>query len=132
MDAPVVLFDGVCTLCNRTVDFIIRHDRTHRLRYGSLQSESGRQLLERFHLSRDSFDSIVVIDQGQVYVKSEAALHIARNLDAPWRFAAVLRLLPRSLRDRIYDWIARHRYAWFGKRETCRVPAESERELFLD
>lgn len=84
----MVLFDGVCTLCNRTVDFIMHHDRARRFRYGSLQSEHGRELLEQFNLSGDSLDSIVVIDESQVYRKSEAALHIARSLDAPWRFGA--------------------------------------------
>jgi len=132
MEGPVVLFDGVCTLCNRTVDFIMRHDRARRFRYGSLQSERGRELLEQFNLSGDSLDSIVVIDESRVYRKSEAALHIARSLDAPWRFVTVLRVLPRGLRDRVYDWIARHRYAWFGKRDTCRIPTEAEKQLFLD
>lgn len=132
MAGPVVLFDGVCTLCNRTVDFIMRHDRARRFRYGSLQSGSGRKLLARFSLSEDSLDSVVVIDEGRVYRKSEAALHIARRLDPPWRCLALLRVVPRSLRDRLYDWIARHRYAWFGKRDTCRVPTESEKELFLE
>jgi len=129
---PVVLFDGVCTLCNRAVDFIIRHDRARRFRYGSLQSNSGRMLLEKFDLPENSLDSIVVIDTGRAYRKSEAALHIARYLDAPWRFVVVLRLLPRSLRDRVYDWIARHRYAWFGKKETCRIPTVAEKQLFLE
>lgn len=127
-----MLFDGVCTLCNRTVDFIIRHDRARRFRYGSLQSGKGRILLEKFNLPQDRLDSIVVIDAGRVYRKSEAALHIARELNAPWRFAAVLRVLPRGLRDGIYDWVARHRYAWFGKRKTCRVPTEAEKQLFLE
>lgn len=131
-DGAVILFDGVCTLCNRTVDFIIRHDRTHRFRYGSLQSNSGRMLLEKFDLPKDSLDSIVVIDKGRAYRKSEAALRIARDLDAPWRFVTVLRVLPRCLRDRLYDWIARHRYAWFGKKETCRIPTEAEKQLFLE
>ena len=132
MEGPVVLFDGVCTLCDRTVDFIIRHDRACRFRYGSLQSNSGRQLLEKFGISANSLESIVVIDEGRVYRKSEAALHIARGLGAPWRFLTVLRVLPRGLRDMTYDWIARHRYAWFGKKETCRIPTEAEKQLFLD
>lgn len=129
---PVVLFDGVCNLCNRAVDFIIRHDRARQLRYGSLQSSHGRMLLEEAGLPPDHLDSIVVVDGGKVHRKSEAALHIARYLDAPWRFVTVLRLLPRRFRDGVYDWIANHRYAWFGKKDTCRVPTEGERELFLE
>lgn len=132
MEGPVVLFDGVCTLCNRTVDFIMRHDRARQYRYGSLQSSSGRRLLEKFNLGEDVLDSIVVIDEGRVYRKSEAALHVARGLDAPWRFVSMLSVLPRGLCDRVYDWIARHRYAWFGKRDTCRIPSDAEKQLFLD
>ena len=128
----VVLFDGVCTLCNRTVDFIVRHDRAGRFRYGSLQSSTGRTLVEKFNLPADSLESIVLIDQGRVYTKSEAALFIARNLDNPWRFLALLQVVPRSVRNRVYDWVARHRYGWFGKQDTCRIPTDAEKQLFLE
>jgi predicted DCC family thiol-disulfide oxidoreductase YuxK len=132
LNGVVVLFDGVCTLCNRTVDFVVRHDRARQFRYGSLQSSAARTLLEKFNLPTDSLESIVVIDRERVYTKSAAALRIARELDKPWRFLTVLRIVPSGLRDRLYDWIARHRYSWFGKKDTCRIPTDAEKELFLE
>jgi len=132
LDGAVVLFDGVCTLCNRTVDFILRHDRARRFRYGSLQSSAGRTLLEKFNLPTDRLEAIVVIDRGQFYTKSDAALRIARELDNPWPFLTILHVVPRGIRNRVYDWIARHRYAWFGKKDTCRIPTDAEKQLFLE
>ena len=132
LDSAVVLFDGVCTLCNRTVDFIVRHDRARRFRYGSLQSSAGRTLLEQFNLPADSLESIVLIDERRVYTKSEAALRVARELDGPWRFLTVLRVVPLGVRNCVYDWVARHRYEWFGKKDTCRIPTDAEKQLFLE
>jgi len=128
----VVLFDGVCTLCNRTVDFIVRHDRTGQFHYGSLQSSTARALLEKFDLPADSLESMVLIDQDRVYTKSAAALTIARKLDNPWHLLAIFQVVPRGIRDRLYDWIARHRYAWFGKKDGCRIPTDAEKRLFLE
>lgn len=130
--SAVVLFDGVCTLCNRTVDFIVQHDRAGRFRYGSLQSDTGRALLEKFDLPADSLESLVLIDQGRVYTKSDAALRIARSLGNPWGLLALLQVVPRGIRNRVYDWIARHRYNWFGKQDTCRIPTAAEKRLFLE
>ena len=132
LNGAVVLFDGVCTLCNRAVDFIVRHDRGGQFRYGSLQSSTGRALLEQSDLSTDSLESIVFIDQGRIYTKSDAVLCIARKLDNPWGLlATILQVVPRGIRNHVYDWVARHRYAWFGKQETCRIPTDAEKRLFL-
>jgi predicted DCC family thiol-disulfide oxidoreductase YuxK len=126
----VVFFDGVCNLCNRAADFIVRHDRVGRIRLAPLQGETARRELAGPMVQ--ALDSIVVQDADGVHVRSEAALRIAAGLGGPWCLLAVVaRLVPRALRDRVYDAIARRRYRWFGKRDTCRVPTPDERSRFL-
>lgn len=120
-ERPVVLFDGVCNLCNSAVDFIIRRDRRARLRLASLQSDAGHALLERVGVD-PSIDSIVFVHRGRWFVKSAAAVRVALRLRFPWPVLAVFWLVPRPLRDLIYDWVARNRLRWFGTRDTCRMP----------
>lgn len=129
---PVVLFDGVCNLCAASVVFILRHERRPTLRFASLQSPAGRRLLVEHGLDPDAVDSVVMLEDGRAHVRSEAALRIARRLRAPWRWAAMLGLLPRGVRDRLYDAAARRRYRLFGRREACMVPDEPLRARFLD
>jgi len=129
---PVVLFDGVCGLCNRSVDYIIRHDRRGVFRFAPLQSGYGQQLLEQAGLDAASLDSLVLSDAQGHAVRSEAVLRIAEHLGPVHRVLARLgRLVPRGLRDRLYRLIARHRYRWFGKREACGMPSPEERERFI-
>lgn len=127
----LLLFDGVCTLCNASVDLVIRNDSKRRFRYASLQSEIGQRILKERGLSQSEFDSVIYLSQDVLHTKSGAALRIAARLDGLWPMFAVFFLIPPVLRDAVYGWIARNRYAWFGKRETCRVPTAEERSLFL-
>lgn len=134
MDAPphpIVLFDGVCNLCNGSVQLIIRHDPHGRFRFASLQSPVGERLLAEMGVDRQAMDSMVLIENGRWFRESDAALGIARGLGGLWRMFGVLRLLPRPLRDRAYRLLARNRYRWFGKSETCWLPAPELRERFL-
>ncbi len=131
-EGPILLFDGVCNLCNGTVDFIMRHDRLGVVKLGSLQSRTGRELLTDAGLPEDYDASLVLFEDGQVYTSSDAALRVARYLDAPWSWSGVLRIVPRPLRDVVYRWVSRNRYQWFGKRDTCRLPTEEERARFID
>lgn len=127
----LLLFDGVCTLCNASVDFIIQRDSRRRFRFASLQSEIGQQiLLEHGHPAAE-FDSIIYLQNGSLHTKSGAALRVAAKLDGFWPLLSVFILIPPFLRDVVYSWIARNRYRWFGKRETCRLPTPEERSLFL-
>ena len=131
----VLYFDGVCNLCNRFVDFMIRHDRARRFRYASQQGESFAALLERHPALRTVDTLVLVVRQGTretVYKKSSAALTAMSGLPALWPMAGLLKAVPVPLRDFVYDWVARHRYAFFGKRESCRVASPQERALFLD
>jgi predicted DCC family thiol-disulfide oxidoreductase YuxK len=129
---PIILFDGVCNLCNGSVDFIIRRDRCGIFRFASLQSAAGRALLQQHGLPPDTLDSVVLVDEAGVHARSTAALRIARKLGAAWPLAYAFIVVPRPLRDALYDFIAHRRYRWFGKRETCRLPSPAERDRFLD
>ena len=126
----VVLFDGVCSLCGASVQFIIRHDPAARLRFASLQSKVGRELLERHGL--ESANSVVLISDGRAFTESDAALRIARELDFPWRLAWNLRFAPVRLRNAVYRLIAANRYRLFGRKAVCELPSPKLRGRFLD
>ncbi len=127
----LLLFDGVCNLCNASVDLVIRNDSKRRFRFASLQSDVGQRILRDQGFSQTEFESVIYVRNGVLHTKSGAALRIAARLDGLWPILAVFLLIPPFLRDPVYAWIARNRYTWFGKRETCRVPTDEERSLFL-
>ena len=128
----VVYFDGVCNLCNRAVDFIIRHDADARIRFASLQSSHGQAVLARLGLSLDELKTIVFEQDGVLYVKSDAALKIAAVLDGPVSWFAWFLWIPRFLRDPLYMLISNNRYRWFGKKSSCRLPTADERKRFIE
>lgn len=127
-----MLFDGDCNLCNGAVQFVLRRDPRGRFRFAALQSAAGRQALAAAGAPAALPDSIVLVANGCVTWKSTAALRIARRLRWPWPLLAIAFVVPRPLRDLVYDWIARHRYRWFGKRAQCLVPTQALRARFLD
>ncbi|MDH7445641.1 thiol-disulfide oxidoreductase DCC family protein [Aquimarina sp. 2201CG14-23] len=129
----IVLFDGVCNLCNGAVNFIIRHDKNDVFRYASLQSDIGRTLAEEFNIDTSKLDTILLIEpKKNYYHKSTAALHIARQLSGGYPLIFVFLILPKFLRDSVYDFIAKNRYKWFGKRESCVIPTPKLKALFID
>lgn len=127
----IVLFDGVCNLCNSTVDRIIRNDKKERFLFCSLQSEEGKNLLIKYGIDSKNTDSIVLLEGKAYSVRSTAALRIAKKMGGlyPILFGAII--LPESWRDGIYNWIAKNRYRWFGKREQCRVPTPEIKKRFI-
>lgn len=127
----IILFDGVCNLCNTSIDFILKRDSKDRFLVGALQEPPGKILLEKYQVPSNYFDSLVLIEEGKVYFRSTAALRIARKLDGIWFVFYPLIFLPVPIRDWIYNWIGKNRYRWFGKRSTCRVPSEKEKRKFL-
>lgn len=131
-DGPVLLFDGVCNLCNGTVRWLIEHDPEGQFRFASLQSEAAAALLAETGLGESYFDSLVLVDGGDYFAKSEAVLEVARRLDAPWSWAGALGVVPRPLRDLVYDVVAAARYDLFGMRDQCMVPSPEIRDRFLD
>ena len=128
----IVLFDGVCNLCNGAVDFVIRRDPKQQFTFASLQSERGKELLKQHGLPTNTLNSIVLIQDGKAYQRSDAALRIAQGLQGAWPSLGIFQFLPRFLRDGVYGFIARNRYRWFGKRDTCRLPTPQERARFLE
>ncbi len=132
-DRTVVLFDGVCNLCHAWVRFVIARDPEAQVRFAPLQSDTGRRLLATSGAAPEGADSVVVIAGGEALVRSDAALAVADRLRAPWPLLARLaRLVPRGLRDPIYDVVARGRYGWFGRRDVCGLPDGTPRDRFLD
>ncbi len=132
-EPPLVLFDGVCNVCNAAVNFVLDHEAARDLRFASLQSAAGRAACEAHGLvTTDDPDSMLFVEEGRAFDRSTAVLRIARHLRWPYRALAALVVVPRPLRDLFYRWFARHRYAWFGKASTCRVPTPELRERFLD
>ncbi len=127
----LVLFDGVCNLCNNSVNFIIDRDPEAYFKFAALQDEAVKPLLTRYDLSSEYLDSIVLVEAGQCYRNSTAALRIARRLKSGWPLFYAFIMVPRPLRDVVYKWIARNRYRWFGKRDTCRIPTPELRARFL-
>jgi predicted DCC family thiol-disulfide oxidoreductase YuxK len=142
-DAPVVLFDGTCNFCDGAVHFMIDHERGSALRFAALQSEPGTALLDRSTTPEKAKelregvtgdgdpDSLALVENGHVYTHSTGALRIARYLRWPWSWFAAFWIVPRPIRDAVYRWFARHRYAWFGKTSACRVPTPEFRARFL-
>jgi len=132
MTKKIILFDGVCNLCNGAITFIIQRDKKDIFRYAPLQSEIGKELAAKHHIDLDKVDSIILVSEDKAYAKSTAALRIAKQLSAGWPLLAVFLILPRFLRDAVYDFIARNRYKWFGKKEACMIPTPELKSKFLD
>jgi predicted DCC family thiol-disulfide oxidoreductase YuxK len=119
-----VYYDGLCALCDGFVRFVVARDRPARYRFAPLQGETAAG---RFTEPQ----TVVLEEEGRLRLKSDAAIAILAGLAGPWRLTALFRLVPRPLRDAVYDFIARHRYQWFGRREACRLPGPEERHRFL-
>lgn len=131
MDRPTILFDGVCNLCNRSVRFVLARDPGERFVFAPLQSAKGRELLTQAGLAADARSSIVLVEGERSFEKSDAVLRIFAGLSGLWPIFALLRVVPRKLRDAVYDWIAANRYRWFGQRAECLVPTPEQRRRFL-
>ena len=129
-DKSIVLFDGVCNLCNSSVDFIIKRDKKDTFRFAALQWGITKNLVDAEKLNWK--DSIVLLENGQEFFESDAALRIAKKLAFPWNLFYAGIIIPKSFRDFVYRWIAKNRYKIFGKRETCRIPTEQEQAKFVE
>jgi predicted DCC family thiol-disulfide oxidoreductase YuxK len=132
IDRPVLLFDGVCNLCNWSVRTIVKLDREGKVLFAPLQSDVGRELLAQVGMDPEYFDSVVLVDGDDYYTKSEAVLRVCRWLDGPVPLLYPLIYVPEPLRDGAYDLVGEYRYEVFGKQEECPVPEEEVRERFLE
>lgn len=127
----VILFDGVCNFCNGAVNWIIAHDPDAKFKFAPLQSAFGQKMREQFGIGED-VDSIILIDEGHAYTHSTAALRIGRLLGGIWSLGYIGILVPRPVRDWLYNWFARNRYRWFGKQDACMIPTPDVRARFID
>jgi predicted DCC family thiol-disulfide oxidoreductase YuxK len=131
LEHPVLLFDGVCNLCNASVQWILLRDHKAKFRFAALQSETGQALLKHYGLDQANFNSVVLVTADRIYLRSDAPLEIARHLGGGWPLLYGLKWIPKRLRDTVYDWIARNRYRWFGKKEACMLPKPAWKGRFV-
>ncbi len=129
--SPILLFDGICNLCNGTVQFIIKRDPKGKLKFAALQSESGQALLKKFGLPTDHFDTFIFIKEEKYYLKSRAVLEVLKELGGVWKIFYVFLYLPHPVRDFVYDIVAKSRYKIFGKKDKCMLPSLEIEERFL-
>ena len=131
-NGPILLFDGVCNLCQSSIQFVLKRDKAELFRFASLQSDFGRAAMRRQDRDPNSLDSFILLENDRLYDRSTAALKVAARLPFPWRLAAVGLILPRFLRDWVYDQIAKRRYRWFGRQDECWLPTPALRRRFLE
>ncbi|MEO5941933.1 MAG: thiol-disulfide oxidoreductase DCC family protein [Ferruginibacter sp.] len=128
---PIILFDGICNLCNGAVQYVIRHDSEAVFQFASLQSESGQNLLQQYNLPKNNFNSFVLIEDNKVYTKSTAALKVAKRLKGGIKLLYGFIIVPAFIRNGVYNIIANNRYKWFGKKNECMIPTPSLQSRFL-
>jgi len=132
MDQPIVLFDGVCNLCNSAVQFIIRHDKKKVFMFTSLQSDAGQKQLEQYNFPLDELNSFILIENNKAYTRSSGALRVVKKLKGLWPLLYGFMIVPKFIRDGVYDWVGRNRYKWFGKQEACMIPTPELKARFLN
>lgn len=131
-DKQLILFDGVCNLCNSSVLYVIKHDKANRFMFAPLQSDAGKQIIDNFNIDTSKTDSILLYSKGKgLSVKSSAALHIAKHLGFPRSLMAVFFIIPTFIRNWVYDFVAKNRYKWYGKKEACMIPTPELTAKFL-
>ena len=128
---PIILFDGICNLCDGAVKFVIKHDPENQFLFASLQSEAGQRLLKQYKLPVENFNSFILIQDEKVYSKSTGALKVARQIKGVWSWLYIFIIIPSFIRDAVYAWIAQNRYKWFGKKEACMIPTPELKARFL-
>jgi predicted DCC family thiol-disulfide oxidoreductase YuxK len=132
MATRVVLFDGVCNLCNGAVQFLIRHDKRERLKFASLQSTTGQKILSEYGLPTDQFSSFIYVTEKKCYQKSDAVLAICKEIGGWFKLLTAFYVVPKPIRNLAYSWVANHRYKWFGKQNQCMVPTPELKRRFLE
>ena len=129
---PVILFDGVCNLCNGAVQFVIKHDANKQFRFASLQSEFGQKILLKNGFDTESLKSFILIENNKIYTKSTAALRVAKKLNAGWPLLYGFIIIPSFIRNGVYNFIAKNRYKWFGKQDACWMPTPDLKSRFIN
>jgi predicted DCC family thiol-disulfide oxidoreductase YuxK len=131
-ERSIILFDGVCNLCNGAILFVIKRDKRNHFTFASLQSPAGQKILEEHHLPPANNKSFVLVENGRAYTGSVGALQVARKLDGLWPLLYIFIIVPKFIREKIYYWISKNRYKWFGKKDECMVPTPALKARFLN
>lgn len=131
LEYPIILFDGVCNYCNKWINFSIKWNKKKNLRYATFQSNSGIFLKKRYNID-EAIDSVILIEKNKVYIYSSAAINIAKYLQFPANLLYVLIIVPTFIRNPLYKWVAKNRYKWFGKKDSCMIPSKEIKQLFLE
>ena len=127
----IILFDGVCNLCNSSVNFVIKRDTKNQFKFAALQSDIGASLIEKYGIDSSKTDSIILIDNNKAYIKSTAALRVAKYLNKGYPLLYGFMIVPKFVRNWVYDIVARNRYKWYGKKDSCMIPTPELKEKFL-
>ena len=132
MEKYIVLFDGVCNLCSSSVQFILKRDKKNQFLFGSMQGNYGQEVLKKYGLPQNEFNSFMLLENDQLYTKSSGALRMLKHLGGGWSLFYSFIIVPKFIRDAVYSFIAHNRYKWFGKKEECWLPTPEYRKKFLD
>lgn len=130
-DTSIILFDGICNFCNSSVNKIIKHDKKNQFKFAALQSETGKKLVEKHSIDSTKIDSIILIENDAVFIKSTAILKISKQMSGLYPLAFGFIIIPAFIRDIVYDFVARNRYKWFGKKDSCMIPTAEVKEKFI-
>jgi predicted DCC family thiol-disulfide oxidoreductase YuxK len=131
-DTSIILFDGVCNFCDGAINFVLKQDKKDVFRFAPLQSQMGQNLLAQYQIPKKDFESFILIQDGKAYQKSTAAIKVLNQLPWYWKALQAFWIVPKFIRDGIYDFIAHNRYKWFGKKDVCMIPTPEMRSRFLD
>jgi len=127
----IILFDGVCNLCNATVQWVLLHDRKDQFHFAALQSETGEAKLRRFGIEPGALNTVVLADENRIYTQSDAVIEVVSRLGGIWSLMAIFKVVPRPIRNAVYQWVGRNRYRWFGRREECWLPRPEWKKKFI-
>jgi predicted DCC family thiol-disulfide oxidoreductase YuxK len=128
----IVLFDGVCNLCNSSVQFIIKHDKKKQFLFASLQGEFGQEVLKKNNFSTESLNTLILIEGDKIFTRSTGVLRMMKHLGGGWSLLYGFIIFPKFIRDAVYNWVSKNRYKWFGKKDECMIPTKELKERFLD
>ncbi len=128
----ILYFDGVCNLCAGAVQFVLKRNKKRNILFASLQGEAGQAMLKQFGLSQTQFNSLVFVEDGKMYQQSTGALRLTRHLGAAWPLLMAFLIVPAFIRNAVYNWVAKNRYKWFGKKNECWLPTPDLKKRFLD
>ncbi len=129
--SPILLFDGVCNLCDQTVQFVLKNNSQQNVQFSSLQSEFGQEILSKYQLPTEDFQTLILLENNQIFTYSDAALKLCAHLDTPWNWLKIGLIIPKFIRDSVYKFVSNNRYRLMGKKEQCMIPDPAYKKRFI-